>query len=170
MEGGAKKVIISAPGKGAGIISITPGASGKVEDFVSENLIYDCASCTTNSLAATVKELVDHIGIESYALTTIHAYTRNQSALDDGFIIEATGAALALQKIIPELKGKGTGRAVRGPVTNGSLSDFTFYASRDTTVEEVNDILKKTAEGHLKGILGYKKGGEKKIRGDSWHY
>ncbi len=160
LQAGAKKVIISQPGKGKAIKSITPGATGSVEDFLAkETTIYDCASCTTNSLSAVVGKLLETVGIKNYSLNTVHAKTQSQPALDYGIHIAATGAAKALQKLYPQLEGKGSGKAQRVDHINGSLSIFTFISSRPTTKDEINSIMREAAGGPLKGILRYRDSG-----------
>ncbi|MBN1379222.1 MAG: type I glyceraldehyde-3-phosphate dehydrogenase [Gammaproteobacteria bacterium] len=163
---GAKKVIISAPGGNDVDATIVYGVNHgvlKASDTVISN-----ASCTTNCLAPVVKPLNDAIGIESGLMTTIHAYTNDQ-VLTDVFhkdlrrarsatmsmIPTSTGAAKAVGLVLPELKGKLDGFAMRVPTINVSVVDLTFIAKRETTKEEIDSILKKASEGPLKGVLGY---------------
>ncbi|MDX1454216.1 MAG: type I glyceraldehyde-3-phosphate dehydrogenase [Gammaproteobacteria bacterium] len=169
LQGGAKKVIISAPGGNDVDATIVYGVNHdtlKASDTVISN-----ASCTTNCLAPLVKPLHDEIGIDTGLMTTIHAYTNDQ-VLTDVFhkdlrrarsatmsmIPTSTGAAKAVGLVMPELNGKLDGYAMRVPTINVSIVDLAFVAKRDTTVEEVNDILKKASNGALKGILNYSDG------------
>ena len=169
LKGGAKKVIISAPGGNDVDATIVYGVNHdtlKASDTVISN-----ASCTTNCLAPLVKPLHDEIGIESGLMTTIHAYTNDQ-VLTDVFhkdlrrarsatmsmIPTSTGAAKAVGLVMPELNGKLDGYAMRVPTINVSIVDLAFVAKRDTSVEEINDILKKASNGALKGILNYSDG------------
>lgn len=166
IKGGAKKVIISAPG-GEGVeATIVYGVNHDV--LKKEHTVISNASCTTNCLAPVVKPLNDAIGIESGLMTTIHAYTNDQ-VLTDVFhsdlrrarsatmsmIPTSTGAAKAVGLVLPELKGKLDGFAMRVPTINVSVVDLTFIAKRETTKEEIDGILKKAAEGPLKGVLDY---------------
>ena len=166
LKGGAKKVIISAPGGKDVDATIVYGVNHntlKGSDTVISN-----ASCTTNCLAPLVKPLHDKIGVETGLMTTIHAYTNDQVLTDvyhedlrrarsatQSMIPTKTGAAAAVGLVLPELNGKLDGFAIRVPTINVSIVDLSFIAKRDTTVEEVNQILKAAAEGELKGILGY---------------
>jgi len=164
IEAGAKKVIISAPGKGD-IASIVLG----VNTAQSENVeILDNASCTTNCLAPVVHVLENEFGIEKGLMTTIHGYTNDQRILDlphsdlrraraaaVNIIPTTTGAAKAVGKVIPDIKGKLDGMAIRVPVPDGSLVDLVAVLKKDVTVEEVNAAMKKAAEGELSGILEY---------------
>ncbi|URW76552.1 type I glyceraldehyde-3-phosphate dehydrogenase [Sphingomonas donggukensis] len=166
IAGGAKKVLISAPAKGVDLTVVYGVNNDKLEaghDIVSN------ASCTTNCLAPVAKVLNDTVGIERGLMTTVHAYTNDQKILDQihpdlrraraaamSMIPTTTGAARAVGEVLPELKGKLDGSAIRVPVPDGSLIDLTFTPKRDTTVEEVNAILKKASEeGPLKGVLVY---------------
>ncbi|WKB50917.1 type I glyceraldehyde-3-phosphate dehydrogenase [Eleftheria terrae] len=166
LKGGAKKVIISAPGGKDVDATVVYGVNHgvlKASDTVISN-----ASCTTNCLAPLVKPLHDKIGLETGLMTTIHAYTNDQVLTDvyhedlrrarsatQSMIPTKTGAAAAVGLVLPELNGKLDGFAIRVPTINVSIVDLSFIAKRDTTVEEVNQILKDAAEGELKGILGY---------------
>jgi glyceraldehyde 3-phosphate dehydrogenase len=166
LEGGAKKVIISAPAKNEDI-TVVMGVNHDKYDAENHNIISN-ASCTTNCLAPMAKALNDSIGIERGLMTTIHAYTQDQN-LQDGphsdlrraraaalnVVPTSTGAAKAVSLVLPELKGKLDGFAMRVPIATGSATDLTFEASRETTVEEVNAAVKAAAEGPLKGILSY---------------
>jgi glyceraldehyde 3-phosphate dehydrogenase len=166
IEGGAKKVIISAPG-GADIdATIVYGVNH--DTLKASDTIISNASCTTNCLAPLVKPLHEKIGLEHGLMTTIHAYTNDQ-VLTDVFhkdlrrarsatmsqIPTSTGAAAAVGLVLPELNGKLDGFSMRVPTINVSAVDLTFVASRDTSVEEVNDIMKAAADGELKGVLAY---------------
>ncbi len=166
LNAGARKVLISAPAKNADA-TIVYGVNHntlKASDTIVSN-----ASCTTNCLAPVVKALHDTIGIEQGLMTTIHAMTNDQSLLDAGhkdlhraraatasLIPTKTGAAAAIGLVVPELKGCLDGLAIRVPIINVSLVDLTFNSKRETSVEEINQILKKAAqESPLKGILWY---------------
>ncbi len=166
IEAGAKKVIISAPGKNEDI-TVVMGVNEKDYDPDKHNIISN-ASCTTNCLAPMAKVLNDEFGIEKGLMTTIHAYTADQNLMDGphgdlrraraaalSIIPTNTGAAKAVALVLPELKGKFDGFAMRVPVPTGSATDLTFEAGREVTVEEVNAAIKKAAEGELKGILAY---------------
>ncbi|MEL4357277.1 MULTISPECIES: type I glyceraldehyde-3-phosphate dehydrogenase [unclassified Luteococcus] len=165
LEGGAKKVIISAPGKNVDGTFVM-GVNDK--DYTNEMNIISNASCTTNCLAPLAKVLNDKFGIERGIMTTIHSYTGDQRILDAphsdlrraraaalNMIPTKTGAAQAVALVIPELKGKFDGLAVRVPTPTGSLTDLTFEASKECTVEEIQAAVKEAAEGELKGILKY---------------
>ncbi|WP_394262913.1 type I glyceraldehyde-3-phosphate dehydrogenase [Trueperella sp.] len=166
IDAGAKKVIISAPGKNEDITVVMGVNDG---DYDPENHhIISNASCTTNCLAPMAKVLNDEFGIVKGLMTTIHAYTADQNLMDGphkdlrraraaalSIIPTSTGAAKAVALVIPELKGKFDGFAMRVPVPTGSVTDLTFEADREVTVEEVNAAIKKAAEGDLKGILEY---------------
>jgi len=167
LAGGAKKVIISAPGGKDVDATIVYGVNQgvlKASDTVISN-----ASCTTNCLAPLVKPLQDKIGVVNGLMTTVHAFTNDQVLTDvyhsdlrrarsatQSMIPTKTGAAAAVGLVLPELNGKLDGFAVRVPTINVSLVDLSFIAARDTTVEEVNKILKEASESkELKGILDY---------------
>jgi len=166
IAGGAKKVIISAPAEGAVDATVVYGVNHGV--LKSDMSVISNASCTTNCLAPLVKPLHDSIGLVAGIMTTIHAYTNDQ-VLTDVFhkdlrrarsatmsmIPTKTGAAAAVGLVLPELKGKLDGFAVRVPTINVSLVDLTFTAKRATSVEEINKILKAAADGPLKGVLAY---------------
>ncbi|WP_298749525.1 type I glyceraldehyde-3-phosphate dehydrogenase [uncultured Serinicoccus sp.] len=166
LDGGAKKVIISAPAKNEDI-TVVMGVNEKDYDPAAHTIISN-ASCTTNCLAPMAKVLNDEFGIVKGLMTTIHAYTADQN-LQDGphsdlrraraaalnIVPTKTGAAQAVALVLPELKGKFDGYALRVPTPTGSATDLTFQASREVTVEEVNAAVKKAAEGELKGILTY---------------
>ncbi|ALA23938.1 glyceraldehyde-3-phosphate dehydrogenase [Piscirickettsia salmonis] len=162
---GAKKVIISAPGTDVDA-TIVYGVNDKT--LKASDQIISNASCTTNCLAPLVKPLYETVGIEQGLMTTIHAYTNDQKLTDvyhsdvrrarsatQSMIPTSTGAAKAVGLVLPELAGRLDGFAMRVPTINVSVVDLTFTASRDTTVDEVNQILKSAAEGELNGILDY---------------
>ncbi|MGF7148576.1 glyceraldehyde 3-phosphate dehydrogenase [Sphingomonas zeicaulis] len=163
---GAKKVLISAPGKN---VDLTVVFGVNNDKLTAEHNIVSNASCTTNCLAPVAKVLNDALGIERGLMTTIHAYTNDQKILDQihsdprraraaamSIIPTTTGAARAVGEVLPELKGKLDGSAVRVPTPNVSLVDLTFTPKRDTTKDEVNSILKAASEsGPLVGILAY---------------
>ena len=166
IRGGAKKVIISAPGGKDVDATIVHGVNHgvlKASDTVISN-----GSCTTNCLAPLVKPLNDGIGIESGLMTTVHSYTNDQVLTDVyhedlrrarsatmSMIPTKTGAAAAIGLVLPEMKGKLDGFAIRVPTINVSIVDLSFIASRDTTVDEVNAIMKAASEGEMKGVLDY---------------
>jgi len=163
---GAKKVLISAPAKG---VDLTVVYGVNDDKLTAEHKIVSNASCTTNCLAPVAKVLNDALGIERGLMTTVHAYTNDQKILDQihsdlrraraaamSMIPTTTGAARAVGEVLPELKGKLDGSAIRVPVPDVSLIDLTFTPGRDTTRDEVNQILKAASEtGRLKGILDY---------------
>jgi len=162
---GAKKVIISAPGKDPDA-TIVMGVNEEV--FDPEFTVFSNASCTTNCLAPAAKVINDVFGIEKGLMTTIHSYTMSQRILDGShkdlrraragamsMLPTTTGAAVAVAEVIPALKGKLDGMAVRVPTPNVSLVDLVVTLNRDVTVEEVNGALKSACEGPLKDILGY---------------
>ena len=166
LKGGARKVIISAPAKDEDI-TIVMGVNHDKYDPASHDIISN-ASCTTNSVVPLAKVLLDNFGIEKGFMTTIHAYTNDQVILDFphkdlrrarsaavNTIPTSTGAAKAASLVIPELKGKLDGIALRVPVEDGSLTDLAVVLSRDTTAEEINDAYKQAAEGPLAGIIRY---------------
>ena len=166
IDGGAKKVIISAPAKNEDV-TIVMGVNHESYDPAAHTVISN-ASCTTNCLAPMAKVLNDGLGIERGLMTTIHAYTGDQNLQDAphsdlrraraaaiNIVPTSTGAAKAVALVLPELKGKLDGFAFRVPVPTGSATDLTFTASRETTVDEVNAIVKAAAEGPLKGYLVY---------------
>ncbi|GBF30451.1 MAG: type I glyceraldehyde-3-phosphate dehydrogenase [Gammaproteobacteria bacterium] len=169
LAAGAKKVIISAPAGTSVDATIVYGVNHdtlKASDQVISN-----ASCTTNCLAPLVKPLLEKIGLEHGLMTTIHAYTNDQVLTDVyhsdlrrarsatmSMIPAKTGAAAAVGLVIPELAGKLDGFAIRVPTINVSLVDLVFTASRDTSIEEINSILKEASDGELKGVLQYSDG------------
>jgi len=166
LTAGAKKVLISAPAKG---VDLTVVYGVNHDKLTAEHAIVSNASCTTNCLAPVAKVLNDTVGIERGLMTTIHAYTNDQKILDQihsdkrraraaamSMIPTTTGAARAVGEVLPELKGKLDGSAVRVPTPNVSLVDLTFTPRRDTSVEEVNGALKAASEsGPLAGILAF---------------
>ncbi|MCO7187350.1 MULTISPECIES: type I glyceraldehyde-3-phosphate dehydrogenase [unclassified Pseudoalteromonas] len=162
---GAKKVIVSAPGTDMDA-TVVHGVNSEVLN--ADSNIISNASCTTNCLAPVAKALNDTIGIEQGSMTTIHAYTNDQNLCDvyhkdlyrarsatQSMIPTKTGAAKAVGLVLPELAGKLDGMAVRVPTVNVSLVDLTFIAKRETSAEEVNEILKGAADGAMAGILEY---------------
>lgn len=166
LDGGAKKVIISAPAKNEDV-TVVLGVNHEDYDGAKHNIISN-ASCTTNCLAPMAKVLHENFGIEKGLMTTVHAYTADQNLLDGphrdlrraraaalSIIPTSTGAAKAIALVMPELKGKLDGYALRVPTPTGSATDLTFTAGRETTVEEVNAAIKSAAESTLKGILAY---------------
>ena len=166
IAGGAKKVIISAPAKGEDI-TIVMGVNETKYDAAKHNIVSN-ASCTTNCLAPFTKVLLENFGIESGLMTTVHSYTNDQKILDlphsdlrraraaaMSIIPTTTGAAKAVALVLPELKGKMNGFAMRVPTPNVSITDLTVVLSKDTNEKEINEALKKAAEGELKGIMGY---------------
>ncbi|MFE7630246.1 type I glyceraldehyde-3-phosphate dehydrogenase [Kocuria sp. NPDC057446] len=166
LDGGAKKVVLSAPGKEIDG-TFVPGVNLDDYDAASMDIV-SAASCTTNCLAPMAKVLNDAFGIEQGLMTTIHAYTADQN-LQDGphsdlrraraaalnMVPTTTGAAAAVGLVLPELKGKLDGFAVRVPVPTGSVVDLTFDAQKEVTVESVNAAMKEAAEGPMKGIVKY---------------
>jgi glyceraldehyde 3-phosphate dehydrogenase len=166
LEGGAKKVIITAPAKGEDI-TIVMGVNHEAYD-PSQHHIISNASCTTNSLAPVMKVLEEAFGVEKALMTTVHSYTNDQRVLDlphkdlrraraaaINIIPTTTGAAKATALVLPSLKGRFDGMALRVPTATGSISDITALLKREVTALEVNAALKAAAEGPLKGILAY---------------
>jgi len=166
LKAGLKKVIISAPCKNADI-TIVMGINEKDYDKNNHNIISN-ASCTTNCLAPVVKVLMDNFGIKKGFMTTVHAYTRDQRILDArhkdlrraracalSMIPTTTGAAKAVGLVLPEVKGKLNGLAVRVPVADVSMIDLVVETEKETTVEEVNEIFKKASENEFKGYIEY---------------
>ena len=166
IQAGAKRVLISAPAKGVDLTVVYGVNDDKLK---AEDRIVSNASCTTNCLAPVAKVLNDSLGIERGLMTTVHAYTNDQKILDQihkdlrraraagmSMIPTTTGAARAVGEVLPELKGKLDGSAIRVPVPDGSIVDLTFVPGRDTSRDEVNQILKAASESaRLKGILVY---------------
>jgi len=166
LAGGAKKVLISAPGGADVDATIVYGVNHNV--LKAEHTVVSNASCTTNCLAPLAKVLHDAIGIQHGLMTTIHAYTNDQVLTDVyhedlrrarsatmSMIPTKTGAAAAVGLVLPELKGKLDGFAIRVPTINVSLVDLTFTPNRATTVDEINALIKAAAAGPLKGVLAY---------------
>jgi glyceraldehyde 3-phosphate dehydrogenase len=166
LEAGAKKVLISAPAKNEDI-TIVMGVNHTLYDPARHHIISN-ASCTTNCLAPLAKALDDGIGIVKGLMTTIHAYTQDQNLQDAphkdlrraraaalNIVPTTTGAAKAVALVLPQLKGRLDGYALRVPTPTGSVTDLTFEATRETSVEEINAIVKAAAEGPLRGILVY---------------
>ncbi|OSI10052.1 type I glyceraldehyde-3-phosphate dehydrogenase [Neisseria zoodegmatis] len=166
LESGAKKVLISAPGGDDVDATIVYGVNHDV--LTPEMTVVSNASCTTNCLAPVAKALHEGIGINKGLMTTIHALTNDQTVTDvrhkdlrrarsgvENMIPTKTGAAKAVGLVLPELKGRLDGLAIRVPTVNVSLVDLSFEAARDTTVEEINSILKAASENEMKGILSY---------------
>jgi glyceraldehyde 3-phosphate dehydrogenase len=165
LDAGAKKVVISAPATGEDLTVVKGVNDGDYDG--SQNVVSN-ASCTTNCLAPMAKVLDDLVGIEKGLMTTIHAYTQDQN-LQDGphkdlrraraaalnIVPTSTGAAKAISLVLPQLKGKLDGYALRVPIPTGSATDLTCAVGRDTTAEEVNAAMKAAAEGPMKGILSY---------------
>ncbi|PMR60218.1 type I glyceraldehyde-3-phosphate dehydrogenase [Verrucosispora sp. ts21] len=166
LDGGAKKVIISAPAKNEDV-TVVMGVNEGSYDPAKHNIISN-ASCTTNCLAPMAKVLHDTFGIQQGLMTTIHAYTQDQNLQDAphsdlrraraaalNIVPTSTGAAKAIGLVLPDLKGKLDGYALRVPIPTGSATDLTVTVGRETTVDEVNAALKAAAEGPLRGILTY---------------
>jgi glyceraldehyde 3-phosphate dehydrogenase len=157
LKAGAQKVIISAPSKGEGIQTIVPGVN---DDKIKKNQkIFDLASCTTNCIAPVMKIMCNNFGVEKALMTTVHGYTADQNLIDGphkdlrraraaaiNIVPTTTGAAIATTKVIPQLKGKFDGMAIRVPVANGSLSDITIKTKKKVTVEQINKVFKKEAQ------------------------
>jgi len=168
LNAGAKKVLLSAPAKGEQPVkTIVIGVNEHTYDKKADHIISN-ASCTTNCLAPVVKVLNDNFGIEKGLMTTIHSFTNDQKILDlphkdprrgraasQNIIPTTTGAAKAVCEVIPELKGKLNGMAIRVPTPCGSLTDFVCVLKKEVTVDEVNALFKNVSNHHLKGILEY---------------
>ncbi|HHY01387.1 MAG TPA: aldehyde dehydrogenase, partial [Paracoccus sp.] len=165
LQNGAKRVLISAPGDNSDK-TIVYGVNH--DTLTADDIIVSNASCTTNCLSPVAKVLNDSVGITRGFMTTIHSYTGDQPTLDTmhkdlyraraaalSMIPTSTGAAKAVGLVLPELKGKLDGVAIRVPTPNVSVVDLTFEAARDTSVEEINNAIRAAADGPLKGILGY---------------
>lgn len=164
---GVKRVVVSAPVKEEGIANIVVGVNDHIFN-PEQHRIVTAASCTTNCIAPVVKVIHEKLGIEQASFTTIHNLTNTQTILDAphkdlrraracgmSLIPTTTGSAKAIIEIFPDLKGKIDGHAVRVPLANASLTDIIFDVQRDTTVEEINQLLKQASENELKGILGF---------------
>lgn len=167
LKGSVKKVILTAPSKDDTTPHVVLGVNDATFDFQSCNIVSNC-SCTTNCAAPLFKVLDDAFKISSGFLTTVHAYTSTQELLDDpsktkersraatlNLVPSTTGAAKAVVKTLPNLKGKIDGMAIRVPVPTGSFSDIGVTVEKQTTVDEVNAAMKKAADGPMKGILAY---------------
>jgi len=168
LKAGAKKVIISAPAKGKEeVLTVVIGVNEDKYDPDVDDVV-SCASCTTNCLVPIVKVLMDNFGVERGVMTTIHSYTKDQALLDAphkdlrraraaalSMIPTTTGAAVAVGEVIPELKGKMDGLAIRVPTPDVSLVDVVVELKKEATVEEVNSAFKQASEKRLKGILKY---------------
>jgi glyceraldehyde-3-phosphate dehydrogenase (NAD(P)) len=167
LEAGAKKVVITAPGKGSGVGTYVVGVNEGTYNPDEFNIVSN-ASCTTNCLAPIAKVLHEKFGIVKGMMTTTHSYTGDQRILDAShrdlrraraaamnIVPTSTGAAKAVALVLPELEGKLTGIALRVPTPNVSVVDFVAEVEKKTIAEEVNDTLKVASEGKLKGILGY---------------
>ena len=166
IEAGAKKVVISAPAKGVDV-TVLLGVNDSNYNDEKHNII-SMASCTTNSLAPVIKVLNDKFGIQNGYMTTTHAYTNDQRLLDSfhkdprrarsammSIIPTTTGAAKAIGEVIPALKGKIDGLALRVPVSNGSIADIVLTLNNEVTKDDINKVLKEASETYLKGILSY---------------
>ncbi len=164
LEAGAKRVLVSAPSKGADLTVVYGVNHDKLK---SEHKVVSNASCTTNCLAPVAKVLNDLVGIKSGFMTTIHAYTNDQNVLDQAhkdmrraraaavnMIPTSTGAAAAVGLVLPELKGKLDGTAIRVPTPNVSVVDLKFIPGRETSVDEINKAMEQASRQQLKGILG----------------
>ncbi|WP_444909645.1 ArsJ-associated glyceraldehyde-3-phosphate dehydrogenase [Microbulbifer sp. TRSA005] len=167
LKQGVKRVLVSAPVKEDGVPNIVLGVNQHIYDPAKHQIV-TAASCTTNCLAPVVKVIHEKLGIKHGSITTIHDITNTQTILDAphsdlrraracgaSLIPTTTGSATAITAIFPELTGKLNGHAVRVPLANASLTDCVFEVERETTVDEVNNLLKTAAEGELKNILGY---------------
>lgn len=167
IDQGVKRVVVTAPVKSPGVLDVVVGVNHHRFD-PAQHRIVSAASCTTNCFAPVVKVIHEGIGIRHGSLTTIHSLTNTQVIVDaphkdlrrarscgSSLIPTSTGSATAIAEIFPELKGRLNGHAVRVPLTNASLTDCVFEVARPTSVDEVNALLKKAAEGELAGILGY---------------
>jgi len=165
-KGGARKVIISAPAKNEDL-TIVLGVNGERYDPRQHHVVSN-ASCTTNCLAPVAKVLHDSFGIEAGLMTTVHSYTGDQRLLDAphkdlrraraaalSVIPTSTGAATAMALVMPELKGRFHGISLRVPTPNVSLVDLTFYTEKETSANEINDVLRAAANGDMKGIIAY---------------
>ena len=167
LDQGVKRVVVTAPVKQEGVLDLVMGVNDHLFD-PAQHRIVTAASCTTNCLAPVVKVIHEQLGIKHGSMTTIHDITNTQTILDAphkdlrraracgmSLIPTTTGSATAITHIFPELKGKLNGHAIRVPLANASITDCVFEVARETSVEEVNAMLKAAAEGELKGILGY---------------
>jgi glyceraldehyde 3-phosphate dehydrogenase len=167
LEQGVTRVVVTAPVKEDGVPNVVVGVNEHIYDEKLHEVV-TAASCTTNCLAPIVKVVYEDIGIQHASFTTVHDITNTQSILDEhhpdprraracgmSLIPTTTGSATAITHIFPDLKGRIDGHAIRVPLANASLTDVVFEVSRQTSAQEVNDLLKLAAEGPLNGILGY---------------
>jgi len=167
LDQGVKRVVVTAPVKEEGVLNVVMGVNHQLYDKASHPIV-TAASCTTNCLAPVVKVIHEQLGIVHGSMTTIHDITNTQTILDAphkdlrraracgmSLIPTTTGSATAITHIFPELKGRLNGHAIRVPLANASITDCVFELSRETTVEEVNALLKQAADTDLQGILGY---------------
>ncbi|MEM5550340.1 ArsJ-associated glyceraldehyde-3-phosphate dehydrogenase [Pseudoalteromonas neustonica] len=167
LDQGVKRVVVTAPVKENGILNVVMGVNDHLYNKDTYPIV-TAASCTTNCIAPVVKVLQEQIGIKHGSITTIHDITNTQTIIDaphkdlrrarscgTSLIPTTTGSATAITHIFPELQGKLNGHAIRVPLTNASITDCVFELNRDTTVEEVNSLLKQASENELKNIMGY---------------
>ncbi|WP_417225400.1 ArsJ-associated glyceraldehyde-3-phosphate dehydrogenase [Amphritea sp.] len=167
LDQGVKRIVVTAPVKEESVLNIVMGVNHHLYDK-DRYPIVTAASCTTNCLAPVVKVIHEQLGIKHGSMTTIHDITNTQTILDaphkdlrraracgSSLIPTTTGSATAITHIFPELKGKLNGHAVRVPLANASITDCVFELQRETTADEVNQLLKQAADGELQGILGY---------------
>ncbi len=167
LAAGAKKALLSAPAKQGNVKTIVVGVNEDAYNAETDNYLSN-ASCTTNCLAPMVKVLHQSFGVEQGFMTTVHAYTADQRLVDAphkdlrrarhaaiNLVPTTTGAAIAVTKVIPELEGKLNGLAIRAPVPDGSITDFTALLAREATKEEVNNAFREAANTYLKGVLRY---------------
>ena len=165
LDAGAKRVLVSAPADGADL-TVVYGVNH--DQLTADHVVVSNASCTTNCLVPVAKVLNETVGIERGFMTTIHSYTNDQPSLDQmhkdlyraraaalSMIPTSTGAAKAVGLVLPELKGKLDGTSIRVPTPNVSAVDLVFTAKRETTAQEINDAIRKAADGQLKGVLAY---------------
>jgi glyceraldehyde 3-phosphate dehydrogenase len=165
LDAGAKFVILSAPGKDEGIPTVVHGVNIPEDESLP---YFSCASCTTNCIAPVAEVMTRRVGVENAIMTTIHAYTSTQAIVDGpskkvrrgraaalNFVPTSTGAAIATTRVLPDLKGRFDGVAVRAPIAVGSISDIIFVTERETSVQEIKDIFREEAESaKYAGILG----------------
>ncbi|MBU2870543.1 ArsJ-associated glyceraldehyde-3-phosphate dehydrogenase [Colwellia sp. E2M01] len=167
LKQGVKRVVVTAPVKEDGVLNVVMGVNDDLYDKAIHPIV-TAASCTTNCIAPVVKVIHEKLGIKHGSITTIHNITNTQTIIDaphkdlrrarscgTSLIPTTTGSATAITHIFPELKGKLNGHAIRVPLTNASITDCVFELNKNTTAEEVNQLLKEAADGELKGILGY---------------
>lgn len=169
LEQGVKRVVVTAPIKEESILNIVMGVNDHLFD-ASKHQIVTAASCTTNCIAPVVKVIHENLGITRGAITTIHDLTNTQTILDAphkdlrraracgmSLIPTTTGSATAITQIFPDLEGRLNGHAIRVPLANASITDMVFEVAKDTSANEVNQLLKSASEGSLQGVLGYEK-------------